>query len=1067
MSIKTIIFQSIKHYKKAHLLLALGIALSTAVITGALIVGDSVSHSLVKATQYRLAKVQYALTAGDRFFPKDLAHELSRVCDKDFSSLLSLNAKVSSDGGKRTVSNAQIWGVDSGFDSAMGTNMIYDSIPYGSVLISENLAMELGVEIGEEILLKIRKASVIPLNAPFVSADDQIVNNRVLVHGIVAQEQGARWSLQNTQTAPYNVFVNIDWLNSIMDLKAKANLILTPADTFQVVDFQKIFSLYHAGIEIDSLDSFDYLTSERVFISDAISKQIMIDYEGAEPYLTYFVNALKHKDLSCPYSFVSTQQALNSGEIIINEWLAADLDAKRGDTIRLDYYVVGNLRQLDSANASFIVKDIINQDQYPAYRLLMPNLPGLSDAGNCKDWETGVPIDLDAIRDKDEAYWNTYKGTPKAFIPLSQAENLWKNRFGTYTTWKVKMPKRDSFSLNNVSIDPFALGFELRNVKEEGLYAAQNGTEFYSLFIGLSFFIILAGLILSALLFLFSIDQRKSQIGSFRALGFSVKQIQSILIKEVFLVGAAGGLLGLVLALFYTHLVFWGLNGIWQDIVRTQVLEVYINPLTLLYGLCISLFISMIIIHLSLRRTLKVSSHKLQQSVEVHQSKWIVQLKMFGLAFSLIIPLFIILWQLVFNEKINEGFFFMSGTLLLIGFLLGLDMLFIRLSKHNSNGFSLSRLSFQNMLLNRRRSLMLVTLLSLGSFLVVSTGANRKDLFSNASSPKSGTGGFDYFMESSIPILNQLNSEKSRMDFSLKDSLTFIQMRRLMGDDASCLNLNRISRPMLLGLNPKELYGHFDFATLDDLADEDNPWKSLEESGQAYIPAIADQTVIKWSLGKQVGDTLIYHDEAGEEIYLKLIAGLKASVFQGYVLIAEENFIKHYPSSSGSSVFLIDGDTNNLEEDLNLAFKDHGLQITPSANRLATFKSVENTYLSIFLILGAFGLLIGTFGLAVVVARSLLERRAEIAIYRAIGYSSKHIFMLIFKEYTFLFIIGLVGGTLSAFIAVLPALIGQQGISLAFIACLIFVLLLNGIIWIAIIAKQQLRKVPIRNNLID
>ena len=60
------------------------------------------------------------------------------------------------------------------------------------------------------------------------------------------------------------------------------------------------------------------------------------------------------------------------------------------------------------------------------------------------------------------------------------------------------------------------------NVKEEGLYAAQNGTEFYSLFVGLSFFIIVAGLILSVLLFLFSLDQRNIQIGTLNALGLTL-----------------------------------------------------------------------------------------------------------------------------------------------------------------------------------------------------------------------------------------------------------------------------------------------------------------------------------------------------------------------------------------------------------------------------------------------------------------------------------------------------------------------------------------------------------------
>ena len=38
-------------------------------------------------------------------------------------------------------------------------------------------------------------------------------------------------------------------------------------------------------------------------------------------------------------------------------------------------------------------------------------------------------IGLEKIRDKDEVYWNLYRGTPKAFISLQTASRLWKNRY--------------------------------------------------------------------------------------------------------------------------------------------------------------------------------------------------------------------------------------------------------------------------------------------------------------------------------------------------------------------------------------------------------------------------------------------------------------------------------------------------------------------------------------------------------------------------------------------------------------------------------------------------------------
>ena len=40
------------------------------------------------------------------------------------------------------------------------------------------------------------------------------------------------------------------------------------------------------------------------------------------------------------------------------------------------------------------------------------------------------------IREKDEAYWKKYKGTPKAFISLKTARKIWANRFGNLTLVK-------------------------------------------------------------------------------------------------------------------------------------------------------------------------------------------------------------------------------------------------------------------------------------------------------------------------------------------------------------------------------------------------------------------------------------------------------------------------------------------------------------------------------------------------------------------------------------------------------------------------------------------------------
>lgn len=59
MTLFRFIIQSLKYYKKQHFALFLGTIISTAVLTGALIVGDSVKLSLKSLVDSRLGNIRY------------------------------------------------------------------------------------------------------------------------------------------------------------------------------------------------------------------------------------------------------------------------------------------------------------------------------------------------------------------------------------------------------------------------------------------------------------------------------------------------------------------------------------------------------------------------------------------------------------------------------------------------------------------------------------------------------------------------------------------------------------------------------------------------------------------------------------------------------------------------------------------------------------------------------------------------------------------------------------------------------------------------------------------------
>jgi putative ABC transport system permease protein len=87
---------------------------------------------------------------------------------------------------------------------------------------------------------------------------------------------------------------------------------------------------------------------------------------------------------------------------------------------------------------------------------------------------------------------------------------------------------------------------------------------------------------------------------------------------------------------------------------------------------------------------------------------------------------------------------------------------------------------------------------------------------------------------------------------------------------------------------------------------------------------------------------------------------------------------------------------------------------------------VQNTYLSTFQSLGAFGLLLGTIGLAVVQLRSVLERRGELALMRAAGFSRLRLVRMVVYENVVLLFGGLATGCIAAAVALIPQWAPQQ-----------------------------------------
>ncbi len=200
---------------------------------------------------------------------------------------------------------------------------------------------------------------------------------------------------------------------------------------------------------------------------------------------------------------------------------------------------------------------------------------------------------------------------------------------------------------------------------------------------------------------------------------------------------------------------------------------------------------------------------------------------------------------------------------------------------------------------------------------------------------------------------------------------------------------------------------------------------------------------ILWGLGKKQGELISVKDEAGNIFNLKLTASLTNSILQGKIIISLKHFETMFPNISGSRYILVDGsDNNHLIEELTYALRDLGTDVMSAKKRLLEFCTVQNTYLSIFLLIGGLGLVTGIFSLGTVMFKNIHDRKKELAILRAFGFSIKKIKSLLFVEFGFLFIAGISAGVIAAFYAVIPSII-SSGYKMPFYSILFFIMIIT------------------------
>ncbi len=1200
MNVRRLVAQSIRHYWRTHLGVILGSALAALVLTGALMVGDSVKATLRAQAEARVGKIGEALLCGERFvsWPREVKKRPSVVArtlapGPDAAGVLMLSGTAVRSDGKARANKVQIVGVDDAFwKLSPSANAV--PLTANEIALNERLAAQLGVKPGDEVLLRLEKPSAFSKDAPLSGEDEGSVSLRVRVARVVDDADFGRFALASGQVPPHTAFVPLVALQEKLGLREKINVLLTlpPASlvgdperkrfrrariieklTFGLVSLDASLSVemhsdpegLYPGFESDFYGgtiwrhvdlgggaSTPYpdgieIRSPRVFLDPAVVSaarksetsdqrefyiQKQLSKEDAEDFLnpqnslvsisdkpprgldslTYFVNELRAGDGSdakanaTPYSMVTAIDAAASGfvnpkladdEIQITRWLADDLGVAPGAKVTVKYFVMGERRQLvEKARTFTVVAPILEMTEPQLDTSWMPDFPGLSDKANCRDWKPGFDFDATRMRDKDQDYWTLFRGTPKAFVTLKTGQKLWGNRWGNLTSirYHARHGKDAPLGREQVEriaafIDPAALGFRTVNLREQALAATNAPVDFGELFVYFSFFLIAAAAVLTGLLFTFTIEQRAAEAGLLLAVGWPVKKVRRLFLREGLVLAFIGSLAGALLAALYTKGVLHALAGVWGGATGGTHFVFAPSAGTMAIGVVSGVIVALIAMWLASRRLFKMEAAALLtgdvQQKETEPTRARVLVTCFGCrknsgsestdetwakpsvwkqifylcstftvrhwVFLVLVLLYTGGWNfLVLISPVIR--FFLLGFALLAGGIFISNRCLRRVAA-GTGAESIAQLGARNISRRRGRSLATIAVLASGVFMVIAVDSFRKGAPEDSAHRDSGTGGFAFIGESSAPIYEDLNSAKGRDAYALDDKLMsgvrVVQMRVRDGDDASCLNLNRAVQPRLLGVDFSEL--------------KDKPfgldWPDVKADGA--VPGVVDANTLQWAMQKKLGDVIEYDGERGEKARVQFAATVSGSVLQGLVVIPERDFTAKFPNTAGTRFFLVDcprEKADAVRDHLTQQLGDRGLELTPAVKRLAEFNEVENTYLSIFQVLGGLGMLLGSAGLGIVVARNVFERRREFGLLEAVGFTPQLLRRLVFAEHRWL-IIGALGiGAISALTAVWPRLSAQAAhFPWRGILTLLFGMALIGAFWAWLATRLALR----------
>jgi len=996
-------------------LLSLAFALSSIIICGALITGDSLKFTLQQQIKYQFGNVKNAMLPTDIFFSDDLLDN-SSATPIIYGSIFAAN--------QDKTCHAKLLGVNKSFFDNFYTNSPNTILTGNNVWINQTFANRLNLKENDSFIIRQKLPSSIMGDSPFSNSSKNYTSIKLTVQRILKPEQGGNFAFYSNQRSPYNVFIDKQYYAEILNKPNQANSFLTKNETISLSSLVSTNALNALGFETEKTDNTKTIfSSKRYFIEDSVTTAVTNNF-NASPIFTYLASDITYLNQTSSYAFVSgtdnflvDNRKIKDNEIIISTALN-QLNVSKGSKIKLSWLsIVSNSWQ--EMSKDFIVAGIVDVNKIPSQFDQSKNIPGIGDADNCLDWQTDFPIEMDKIKDEDETYWNEYKGVPKAFISYDTSVQMWQHQLGNASGIIGNFDNNKKLTdiiVQNTGLIKFTPIYDVAHK------ALKNSTDFSQLFVGLSFTLIGTAIFFSLTLLSAYLNKRRKDIGIFISIGYSHKLISQIIRTEILVTILIGVLIGLPIGILYSNILLSGISSIWSGAFESEQIMFHLKLSTIFMTVILAIIPIYIFSTLSIKKfvnsttlTLLKQSHK-KRSDKQHSNLIYIALT------SLILTG--ITLALSFNGK-QEIFSFIAGILFLPTLLIIFTVI---LQKMSSKKLTLKQLGLKSAYQYSSKTLRYITSIAFATFMIIAIGGYKTNL-NMSDSNKSSNAGFDLILKTAVPITNILKNNNIKQ-LVADNKISVMPIKTDDRSEADCSNVYNVTLPTIFGVPTTTLIemDAFKFKKHMKLDEKDkSPWNLLNYNyGENVIPAFADYNVLQWSLQLKIGDTLDYVT-VDKTYKIKIVGALDRTIFQGGIIISKENFIKVAPTIQGYTTFFINStygralcptQATTIQQSLNT----YGPQIETTQNYLTEMAKTQDSYLAIFMALGYIALLIGLAGTNIIFLRNIQDNTSTIIFLREIGYSPKLIRKIVSKENLLITFTGIIIGTLSAFIALIHTL---------------------------------------------